>query len=126
MQMTMFEKFTQYWEDYSMVLAIAVVLDPRRKLDFVAFCYKKVYSNSSRTYFEDVLEEFSNLFNWYKEKVTSVIHHSVTHHSDNSSSFPSSNEDLSMDDFLKFKAETRKEEESKTELEIYLQEPVYI
>ncbi|KAK8936127.1 hypothetical protein KSP39_PZI013877 [Platanthera zijinensis] len=43
MQVVMFEKFTQYWENYSMVLAIAVVLDTRRKLDFVAFCYTKVY-----------------------------------------------------------------------------------
>ncbi|KAK8946379.1 hypothetical protein KSP39_PZI006759 [Platanthera zijinensis] len=124
MQVAMLEKFTQYWENYSMVLAIAVVLDPRRKLDFVAFCYTKVYNDSSQMYVKAVFDELSKLFDWYEEKVNSSRHHSVaSDFRDESSSLVSSNEDLSMNDFLKFKAETRKEEESKTELEIYLQEP---
>ncbi|XP_057975239.1 zinc finger BED domain-containing protein DAYSLEEPER-like [Malania oleifera] len=42
------EKFDKYWKCYSVVLAFAIVLDPRYKLQFVEFCYSKVDSSTSR------------------------------------------------------------------------------
>nr|CAD1818417.1 unnamed protein product [Ananas comosus var. bracteatus] len=36
-------KFEKYWDNYSMILAIAIILDPRYKLPFVDYCFKKVY-----------------------------------------------------------------------------------
>ena len=35
-------KFNKYWDCYSMVLACAIVLDPRYKLDYVDFIFKKI------------------------------------------------------------------------------------
>ncbi|XP_031272128.1 zinc finger BED domain-containing protein RICESLEEPER 2-like isoform X1 [Pistacia vera] len=35
-------KFDKYWDSYTVVLAIAAILDPRFKFEFVEFCYKKV------------------------------------------------------------------------------------
>ncbi|XP_031279086.1 zinc finger BED domain-containing protein RICESLEEPER 2-like [Pistacia vera] len=35
-------KFDKYWDSYSVVLAIATIMDTRFKFEFVEFCYKKV------------------------------------------------------------------------------------
>ena len=35
-------KFDKYWDFYIAVLACAIVLDPRYKLDFVYFTFKKI------------------------------------------------------------------------------------
>ena len=35
-------KFDKYWDYYSVVLACAIVLDPRYKLDYVDFIFKKI------------------------------------------------------------------------------------
>ena len=36
-------KFDKYWSEYSVTLALGCVLDPRSKLNFFSFCYKKLY-----------------------------------------------------------------------------------
>ena len=38
----MLVKFEKYWSEFNVVLAIAVILDPRFKLQFVDFCYQKL------------------------------------------------------------------------------------
>ncbi|CAH1437414.1 unnamed protein product [Lactuca virosa] len=43
----MWNKFNKYWVDFNLLLAIAVVFDPRYKLTFVDFCYKKLYGEGS-------------------------------------------------------------------------------
>ena len=35
-------KFDKYWDCYSVVLACAIVLDPRYKLDYVDYIFKKI------------------------------------------------------------------------------------
>ncbi|KAL3646943.1 hypothetical protein CASFOL_009487 [Castilleja foliolosa] len=35
-------KFDKYWRDYSVVLAFGTILDPRMKLSFLEFCYRKL------------------------------------------------------------------------------------
>jgi hypothetical protein len=47
----MLSKFEKYWLEFSVVLALAVVLDPRYKLELVNFCYSRLYGvNNSREY----------------------------------------------------------------------------
>ncbi|CAL1383073.1 unnamed protein product [Linum trigynum] len=45
MASAMKEKFDKYWESYSTILSMAVVFDPRYKLDSVKFCYEKLYGD---------------------------------------------------------------------------------
>ncbi|XP_059639299.1 zinc finger BED domain-containing protein RICESLEEPER 2-like [Cornus florida] len=60
----MYSKFAKYWSDYSMILAIAVILDPRYKLGFVIFSYNKLNgdNNIESTLVRDAL---FNLFDQY-------------------------------------------------------------
>lgn len=43
----MLEKFDKYWKDCSIVLAAAVVMDPRFKMRLVEFSFKKVYGEET-------------------------------------------------------------------------------
>ncbi|KAL9410842.1 hypothetical protein AB3S75_044589 [Citrus x aurantiifolia] len=43
----MLEKFLKYWSDFCTILTIAVILDPRYKLQFVEWAYKKSTNTSS-------------------------------------------------------------------------------
>jgi hypothetical protein len=43
-------KFEKYWSEFSLVLAIAVVLDPRYKLRLVNYYYTKIYGAESQEY----------------------------------------------------------------------------
>ena len=36
-------KFDKYWRKYFVTLALGCILDPRSKLNFLSFCYKRLY-----------------------------------------------------------------------------------
>ncbi|XP_031256004.1 zinc finger BED domain-containing protein RICESLEEPER 1-like [Pistacia vera] len=60
-------KFDKYWDSYTVVLAIAVILDPRLKFEFVEFCYKKVDGSVVATKkLELVQQELYRLFAAYE------------------------------------------------------------
>ena len=40
-------KFEKYWSKYSLILAIAVILDPRYKIQFVEWTYTKFHGKDS-------------------------------------------------------------------------------
>jgi len=35
-------KFDKYWEEYSVVLAFSVILNPRVKLETLGYCYEQI------------------------------------------------------------------------------------
>ncbi|CAL5193007.1 unnamed protein product [Lathyrus oleraceus] len=39
---SMILKFEKYWDEYSVILAFGIVLDPRMKLDSLGYCYKMI------------------------------------------------------------------------------------
>uniref|UniRef100_A0A803LVX1 BED-type domain-containing protein n=1 Tax=Chenopodium quinoa TaxID=63459 RepID=A0A803LVX1_CHEQI len=43
------EKFAKYWTNFSIIMAVAVVLDPRFKYEFVEWAFKKVYGEIEGT-----------------------------------------------------------------------------
>ena len=47
-------KSDKYWDCYSVVLACAIVLDPRYKLDFVDYNFKKIESNNTTNILNEV------------------------------------------------------------------------
>ena len=64
MSKQMYAKFEKYWSRYSLILAIALVFDPRYKLQFVGFSYKKLYGENSDQYV-DVRQRLFALFDEY-------------------------------------------------------------
>jgi hypothetical protein len=70
MAQRMKEKFDKYWDSYSVVLACAVVLDPRYKLDFVDYIFKKIESNdlTAKTKLQHVRTQLYQLFSEYEHQ----------------------------------------------------------
>ncbi|OMO93748.1 hypothetical protein COLO4_16698 [Corchorus olitorius] len=60
----MFAKFEKYWSDFSLILAVAVTLDPRYKLQFVEYSYQTLYGENSEQ-FSKISATLYGLFNEY-------------------------------------------------------------
>ena len=63
----MWEKFQKYWSEFNVTLAIACVLDPRYKLEFIDYSYKKLYGDLSLEY-EHVKGMLHSIFGEYEAK----------------------------------------------------------
>lgn len=56
------EKFDKYWKDCYLVLAIAVVLDPRFKMKLVEFNFNKMYDEHAESWIRAVNDSVHELF----------------------------------------------------------------
>ncbi|XP_041015937.1 zinc finger BED domain-containing protein DAYSLEEPER-like [Juglans microcarpa x Juglans regia] len=56
------EKFDKYWKDCYLVLAIAVVLDPRFKMKLVEFTLSKIYGENADSWIRAVKDSVHELF----------------------------------------------------------------
>ena len=65
----MYTKFEKYWLEYSLILAIAIILDPRYKLHFVDWAYTKLHGVNS-VEFTKVDDKLNDLFGVYLEKLS--------------------------------------------------------
>ena len=61
-------KFEKYWSEFSLILAIAMVVDPRYKLQFVDWCYKKIYGVGNSVQFLHVKDKLFSTFDEYNQK----------------------------------------------------------
>ncbi|CAK8563449.1 unnamed protein product [Lathyrus sativus] len=59
------EKIDRYWRDCSLVLAIAVVMDPRFKMKLVEFSFTKIYGDDAHEFVKIVDDGIHELFNEY-------------------------------------------------------------
>ncbi|XP_054821215.1 zinc finger BED domain-containing protein DAYSLEEPER-like isoform X2 [Prosopis cineraria] len=59
------EKIGKYWRDCSLVLAIAVVMDPRFKMKLVEFSFSKIYGDDAHAYIKIVDDGVHELFHEY-------------------------------------------------------------
>ncbi|CAN0918086.1 Zinc finger BED domain-containing protein RICESLEEPER 3 [Linum grandiflorum] len=107
-------KFKKYWEDYNLVLAFGVILDPRYKVDFVKFCYEKLGGEHSNKWL-DIREQLYLMFEEY-EKMNGSVSDSTT-----STSLGISTE-LDTDEFDSFHVNLRRS--GKSELQLYLEDPL--
>ncbi|GJR69477.1 zinc finger BED domain-containing protein DAYSLEEPER-like protein [Tanacetum coccineum] len=58
----MLEGFDKYWKSSCLVLAIAVVMDPRFKMKFVDFIFAKIFGDEAASYIDIVDEGIHGLF----------------------------------------------------------------
>ena len=65
--MAMLSKFEKYWKDFCLVLAIAIALDPRYKLNFVDYAYGNIYGARGSPQFLEVKSNLEALFAEYSK-----------------------------------------------------------
>jgi len=70
MALNMKEKFQKYWKEYSIVLAFGAILNPRIKVDFIMYCYKKLDLLTYEEKTKKVLEKFKMLFGEYAKNLS--------------------------------------------------------
>ncbi|GLU20234.1 hypothetical protein SLE2022_364440 [Rubroshorea leprosula] len=58
-------KFDKYWDCSSLVLAFAIILDPRFKLDYVKYCCVKLDETTHLAKYENVKNCLKSLYNEY-------------------------------------------------------------
>ncbi|KAI5354850.1 hypothetical protein L3X38_007745 [Prunus dulcis] len=123
----MMEKFDKYWKDYSLILAITVILDPRYKFQFVEFCYKRLYGTNSQE-MAKVRDMLYSLFDLYmqihskSESVdgTSSTSNGVCSHVDDMVSKECMDV---MKEFDTFESEESTTCSQKSQLQLYLDKP---
>ncbi|KAJ0803098.1 putative HAT dimerization domain, ribonuclease H-like superfamily, hAT-like transposase, RNase-H [Helianthus annuus] len=113
------KKFDKYWESYSMVLSFAVVLDPRYKFKLVEFCFKKLnMTEKERKAKIDII--FKGMQKLYDMEYGILSRKTSTAGSSNICVDTSDD----LEGFESFTSEYRNVEKEKSQLEMYLKEPL--
>ncbi|KAI5676174.1 hypothetical protein M9H77_07124 [Catharanthus roseus] len=86
------QKFEKCWEESCLVLGIAIVLDPRFKMNLVEFYYDAIYDSDANRYVERVKISFQDLCIEYGGQVNYVSNHP----------YPTFGEGISEDDYSAF------------------------
>ncbi|RIA04507.1 hypothetical protein BRARA_K01253 [Brassica rapa] len=60
-------KFSKYWEEYSDIVAIAAVLDPRLKLPFLEYCFTTLDASTCKLKMDHLKKKIKKLFDVYKK-----------------------------------------------------------
>ncbi|KAI0510486.1 hypothetical protein KFK09_011088 [Dendrobium nobile] len=118
----MIAKFEKYWHDFSVILAIAVILDPRYKFAFVEWCYKRLYVGDYVFEVKKVKDSLFSLFSNYATiNVNVPANVSERRNSECTNSSSTVINSQFLQDFDSFEEEV--EMPKKSELELYLDEP---
>ncbi|XP_028116569.1 zinc finger BED domain-containing protein RICESLEEPER 2-like [Camellia sinensis] len=125
-------KFQKYWEECYLVLAIAVVLDPRFKMDLVEYYFGLIYGADANKHIQRVRNGFVDLFYEYRSDSSDSMS-SIALVSENSSSSGSqllvgSSKQESLATFHAWYAQERASNihaYQKSEVEQYLEELVF-
>jgi len=67
----MMSKFHKFWNEYSVVLALGAVLDPRIKFSTLAYCYSKLDASTCERKLQQVRTKLYMLFGKYPSQSTS-------------------------------------------------------
>ncbi|KAK7261864.1 hypothetical protein RIF29_28187 [Crotalaria pallida] len=77
MSVKMKEKFDKYWDEYSIVLAMGAVLDPRMKLKMLRCCYLEIDVSTVDYKVHQVSSKLSMLFDLYKSSTRNTSNSNV-------------------------------------------------
>ncbi|KAL0320582.1 UNVERIFIED_CONTAM: Zinc finger BED domain-containing protein RICESLEEPER 1 [Sesamum radiatum] len=116
-------KFDVYWSKCSMVLAIAAILDPRFKMKLVEYYFRQIYGSAAPDRIKEVSAGLRELFNEYSMGSSSPDEDSGLPGSCLPSSSNSSRDKLKG--FDKFLYETSQSQSMSSDLDKYLEEPVF-
>jgi hypothetical protein len=117
----MHERFDKYWKDCNLVLAIAVVMDPRFKMKLVEFSYSKIYGVEAAKYVKVVDDALHDLYKDYvAQPLPAKGEANKNAPANNTAAAPSTGDGLL--DFDMYLSEIATSQPSKSELEQYLDE----
>ncbi|CAL1406148.1 unnamed protein product [Linum trigynum] len=119
---SMLEKFSKYWDEIHKVLAIAVILDPRYKLEIVEYYAEKFGVEFDGYCLESVKDILSDLVLEYQSKMNEERNLNVSGYVGVESSAPSTT-DLDFDRFVSQRKRARVTSVH-TELDSYLNEEI--
>ncbi|XP_022717364.1 zinc finger BED domain-containing protein RICESLEEPER 1-like isoform X2 [Durio zibethinus] len=116
-------KFDKYWSKCSLALAVAGILDPRFKMKLVEYYYSQIYGSTALERIKEVSDGVKELFNAYSICSTLIDQGSALP----GCSLPSSSNDSRdrLKGFDKFLHETSQSQGAISDLEKYLDEPVF-
>nr|XP_023904215.1 zinc finger BED domain-containing protein RICESLEEPER 2-like [Quercus suber] len=105
-------RFDKYWDCYSVVLAYAIVLDPRYKLDYVDYIFKKI----------EPIEHIAKMKNMNAPSLWSLqMFHLVSSHTSGAVDDPDGDEDKEDDEFDHYES-GRGTKTKKSQMDLYLEE----
>ncbi|KAK4383694.1 Zinc finger BED domain-containing protein RICESLEEPER 1 [Sesamum angolense] len=110
------QKFEKYWDECCLVLAIAVVFDPRFKMNLVEYFYSRIYGTEAHLHIQRVRDKLVNLFIDYGGSCAILVNES------NVISNSRVETRASLRDFDRWCHESRVSNNQKSELESYLEE----
>ncbi|GJY40535.1 zinc finger BED domain-containing protein RICESLEEPER 1-like protein [Tanacetum coccineum] len=116
-------KFDKYWNKCGLGLAIAAILDPRFKMKLVEYYYKQIYDNEASDRIREVSEGIRELFNEY-----SIDPGSINDESGQAAGGSHGTGNVTRDrlrGFDKFLHETSNHQSGASDLDKYLEEPVF-
>ncbi|KAM1256888.1 hypothetical protein EV1_030689 [Malus domestica] len=116
-------KFDKYWSKCSLALAVAAILDPRFKMKLVEYYYSQIYGSTALDRIKEVSDGLKELFDAYSICSTMVDQGSALP----GSSLPSTSTDCRdrLKGFDKFLSETSQSQNMISDLDKYLEEPVF-
>lgn len=123
MALRMKTKFDLYWKKCSLVLAIAAILDPRFKMKLIEYYYPKIYRDDAPNQIKEISNEIKELFNEY-----TLCSNSIEQDTGLENGLPGSSSSGTRDrlrGFDKFLHETSQNQNSDSDLDKYLEEPVF-
>ncbi|XP_042065979.1 zinc finger BED domain-containing protein RICESLEEPER 1-like isoform X2 [Salvia splendens] len=117
------DRFDTYWSKCSLGLAIAAILDPRFKMKLVEYYYGQIYASTAPDRIKEVADGLRELFTEYLMASSSPDQDSVLSGSSLPSTSSASRDKLKG--FDKFLYETSQSQSMSSDLEKYLEEPVF-
>ncbi|CAL9232934.1 unnamed protein product [Arabidopsis halleri] len=114
-------KFDKYWEQYSIVLAMGAVLDPRMKFKLLKRLYDELDPSTSQAKLDFLKDKMTMLFNEYKCKFPMPMNSSTTSSSSHHST--ERGREKFDDDLFDLDDAPDVMDEGKSIFEIYLKEP---
>ncbi|KDP42662.1 hypothetical protein JCGZ_00166 [Jatropha curcas] len=129
--MKMKNKFDEYWEKCSFALAVAAMLDPRFKLKLIEYYYQQLFGTGSGELIDEVFEYIKALYNEHSigSPLASFDQGLTCQVSGSTGSLPGTGTGRDCKDrltgFDKFLHETNQSQGAKSDLDKYLEEPLF-
>lgn len=115
-------KFDKYWSKCNLALTIAAILDPRFKMKLIEYYYPQIYGSHAPDNIKEVSNSIKELFNEY-----SLCSSSLDQDTSAGSNLPSTSNGTrdGLRGFDKFLHETSQGQSITSDLDKYLEEPVF-